>query len=766
MALIAKKLFYKELPVISAIVFWLVLCGEVSLVRQRPFINQSIAAVFMTGPLESVSPIAMRPEWNRFKILVWPYHTDVLKDYQLYRKLALGGFQIDRGAGQNEKIEFSIKQSFPYYAGHAADKGFLYLKGEDAKAVTGKTGLIIRPNSLADTQTIIRMKEHLLCNINATKNGFVLAYAFDDEISLGRLTSPGDVDIHPLSLKWFRVWLAQKYRTTHQLNSKWGTTFKGFLEVIPQGFEEIRRKNKTPPLSGWNLSPWMDFRHFMDFQFSAVLMELTRYANCLDPCTPAGFVGGQGPGPWGGYDYAMLSRSVQWMEAYDINGTNEILRSFWNKERRPRMQTFFAGKNPKLESWFLWYYLLHGNQAVIAWPDGWFHTKGDEIDPDILALEDVFKEIQGEISEPIVNQKTIFDPDPIGIYYSHPSIQAGWAMDAAIHGKTWINRKSSIDNENQTKGILRMVWCKTLEDLGYQYDFVSYLDVEEGIVDLNQRFKVIILPKTVCLSDLEAEKLRQFVKNGGTLIADYLCGMMDEHGKGRVRGVLDELFGIIRDESKGYLNGKCLSGIDGEKFRMPFLERFSCNNGSYRYGDIVVFERGTRHKSGTIGIRIKGNFGLFHTASVLITGRTGKGQTVYCNLSPLEYWAPTKRFGCYGTAWRKIVSGLLSSGGLEPRVVVYENGNSVNMIECLYWENSGRHYLGLVKNPTDGKDLRKLGVRDEIEGITGNEIELRMEFKKTVTLINLRNNVQLGVGRLFHDRFKPWEGNLYEVLSK
>ena len=51
------------------------------------------------------------------------------------------------------------------------------------------------------------------------------------------------------------------------------------------------------------------------------------------------------------------------------------------------MQTFFSTKNQKLDSWFLWYYMLHGNQAVIAWPEGWFRREGYEIAPHILALK-------------------------------------------------------------------------------------------------------------------------------------------------------------------------------------------------------------------------------------------------------------------------------------------------------------------------------------------------------------------------------------------
>jgi hypothetical protein len=63
-----------------------------------------------------------------FKILIWPYQTDVLKDYALYREIGLGGFQIDRGAGQFQRINLAIEKNFPYYAGHVADKGYLYLR--------------------------------------------------------------------------------------------------------------------------------------------------------------------------------------------------------------------------------------------------------------------------------------------------------------------------------------------------------------------------------------------------------------------------------------------------------------------------------------------------------------------------------------------------------------------------------------------------------------------------------------------------------------
>ena len=715
--------------------------------------------------LAEVPAIPSRPEWNRFKILVWQFQTSALKDIDLYRHLGLGGFHIDRGAGREDLVAFSAKEQFPYYVDHTADKGFLYLKDGNAQAVSGKHGLATRPNSLSDPEVISKIKRHIGQNIGTTKKGLVLAYAFDDEISLGTFVTPCDVDIHPLSIKWFREWLKSRYGDIGSLNREWNARFNSFDEVMPKGFEEVRGRVQKLPLSQWNLAPWMDFRQFMDFQFAWVLSELTRYANSLDPKTPAGFVGGQGPGPWGGYDYAKLSRAVQWMEAYDIHGTNEILRSFWNRDRRPRMQTFFSAKDPKLDSWFLWYYMLHGNQAVIAWPGGWFRTGGYEIAPHILALKDTFQEIQGKVSEPIVNPNTVFDPDPIGIYYSHPSIQAGWAMDAITHGRSWINRKSSIDDGNQTAGALRKVWCKLLEDLGFQYDFISYLDVEEGSIELSKRFKVIILPRTICLSDREAQALRQFVLEGGTLIADYLCGVLDEHGKGRPAGLLDDLFGIVRDESAGYMNGNGLTEIDGEKYRFPFLKRFTNYEGAVRHKGIAVFERGTKHLPEAKGIAIKGTLGLFHKTSLVVENHVGKGRAVYLNLSPIEYWDPSKRFSGYGQSLRELLSDIVNRTGIRPRARVYENGNPANMIEILHWKNGKKSYVALVKNPTDQKELAHLGQSSEIQGITGQPVEIELEFRDPFQrIMNLRTGKEFSPGQVLRDKLNPWEGNLYEVI--
>ncbi len=85
-----------------------------------------------------------------------------------------------------------------------------------------------------------------------------------------------------------------------------------------------------------------------------------------------------------------------------------------------------------------------------------------------------------------------------------------------------------------------------LHDLGFQPRTIARQEIEADILD-SSKIKVLILPFVVSLSDVEAERIKSFVEQGGLLIADYRCGLRDMHGRMRSKGVLDDVFGIKRD---------------------------------------------------------------------------------------------------------------------------------------------------------------------------------------------------------------------------
>ena len=86
---------------------------------------------------------------------------------------------------------------------------------------------------------------------------------------------------------------------------------------------------------------------------------------------------------------------------------------------------------------------------------------------------------------------------------------------------------------------LRESWSKLLDDLGLNWHCVSSSQIEKReILKPDSGIKTLVLPRTVALSDREADILHQFVQSGGRIIADAACGKFDEHGKVRARACL------------------------------------------------------------------------------------------------------------------------------------------------------------------------------------------------------------------------------------
>jgi hypothetical protein len=102
-------------------------------------------------------------------------------------------------------------------------------------------------------------------------------------------------------------------------------------------------------------------------------------------------------------------------------------------------------------------------------------------------------------------------PTPVAIHYSLPSCHAATILDAF---STWEAH--------------RQRWIGLLNDLGYQFDFLSQPQIEAG--ELTGRgFRALILPYSLALSDREVEALAKFTADGGLLLPSGPWGTMDEH---------------------------------------------------------------------------------------------------------------------------------------------------------------------------------------------------------------------------------------------
>jgi hypothetical protein len=177
---------------------------------------------------------------------------------------------------------------------------------------------------------------------------------------------------------------------------------------------------------------------------------------------------------------------------------------------------------------------------MVGWVDGWFLPDGTPR-PWLERFRLTLRELGGVQGKKLVGARRL--QDGIAIYYSHPSIQVSWMLDAEPHGRSWPNRND--DHRLGTSHNVRRAWEMLLNDAGLDYDFLAYDEV--ALHGVPARYKVLILPAAYALSDIEARRIADFAASGGTVIADFAAGLFDQHGRGRSRGALDDLFGVRHD---------------------------------------------------------------------------------------------------------------------------------------------------------------------------------------------------------------------------
>ena len=177
----------------------------------------------------------------------------------------------------------------------------------------------------------------------------------------------------------------------------------------------------------------------------------------------------------------------------------------------------------------LWHLLLLGDRGcLIWWSEDCIDWKSERYDltPRARALAPVLEEMSSPVAQIFLRAQR--QTDPIGIYYSQPSIQVDWLLESTVDGATWLRRFSSFEADHNRLAKVRNGWLKALQDLGYSPTFVSSDQCLAG--ELGQ-YRAIVLPSVLALSDAELDRLQQFIRAGGTLLCEGIPGLFDPHGK-------------------------------------------------------------------------------------------------------------------------------------------------------------------------------------------------------------------------------------------
>jgi len=533
------------------------------------------------------------------------------------------------------------------------DRDFAKKSSEYAKTKDKKN--LVRTPCLHDPAFRKAVRDRMTWWANLSKKyGFGYDYCMGDEMSLTSYTRYHDYCFGPHTLAAFRKWLQKEYGDLAALNKEWGTKFQDWAAVMPMTADEVRGRG--------NYAPWADHRTFMEVSLADFYAMIQSTLRSVDPQARAGLSGTQAPVAGNGMDWWRLSKAFSFYHTYNTGWSEEMRRAF-HKSTGVMTAPYYAGywgAGRGLES-RMWYCLLHDTASISAWTTRLFFYGDLAFSESGRDTRDYLNELKDGIWDLIRNAERL--GDGIAVHYSHPSVHG-----AFILGKDREFAKT------------RDAWVKLLHDLGVQFDFIAYAEVEQGL--LRERgYRVLILPESVALSEKEAVEIEAFVRGGGTVIADNLCALMNDRCRTLPEPRLDALFGVRH-------------GVAGKKdAKVPDGIRLRSALGSLNTGTEIKLTGAEPGLAPTTAKPLAESAARF---PVLLVNETGRGRAIYLNMSIAQY-ADDRVFHSPAEAQlHEILRSLLARAGAAPKVTVTYESKRQPHCEIVRYADGQVEYVGII----------------------------------------------------------------------
>jgi hypothetical protein len=495
--------------------------------------------------------------------------------------------------------------------------------------------------------------------------------------------------------------LSARLGPIEKANERWGTHtgwgaeqhpagFKSWAEVataVNRYYEELSQVRST---EGWNVSPWCDFRNFMDQTFADAIGRARATCQAEDPHARCATEGGQCPFPFGWYNYENVVKVVDVIEPYNGGNNVEVIRSLGPKvimvsthgfSHKPGVPLSDEDRRyQKRAPQPIWWGLFHNHQGSLIWDDNlpeyeFVNQQTREITPAADTFADTFRELHKGIGKLFINSRRLHDG--VAIHFSQASMQVHWLLDNVGDAKRW-PLHSGGDHDDQFIAVCNS-WTKLLEDLGLQYEFVARGQVENGKLG-NGEYRALILPQSMAMSAREAEQIRQFVKDGGLLVADCRAATMNEHGRDLRHGQLDDVFGIAH--VKGQTKGASVNGIED-------------------MGPIQVKGQKLNLLVGDPTVTVTSGKALAQSGQVplLVVNDFGAGKALFLNVDTSRY--PYDRLQPNAaTSLPSVVEQILALVHIEPQVQVLDAaGKRLPGTEVVRFANGALEHVAVFRNP-------------------------------------------------------------------
>jgi len=427
--------------------------------------------------------------------------------------------------------------------------------------ITDEKGNVLYPNHryMEDIGDPIYQKYALRFTDTITKrygkHPALLAFGIDNE--------PGDglISYSENARQRFIEWLKKKYLTVDSLNKAWATQrwsrrINNFEEI---GFPIATHLTDVP-------ERMLDFRRFVSDEINNLLFKVIEKVNTNAPnalittnawyyshmkyfdYSPLAYSGkitrhGAGfyPGPslltnWGVMNASFGISRIQF----------ESTNPFWCVE----FTTMTAVPNSIRKSAYA--SLMYGNQMVCGWTWQSMHAGEEQYLQGMIDWDEVPNRKYYEYKKLASEFKKIEKYFP---YIPKPEIALAFSFSSQIASKYFPEQ-----HENQ----LQACW-----------DLFYYRNMDVRIVDISYsslEYKLLIIPGLAVMDQTIANKIRDFVKNGGTVIMTTNSAIVDMYGqvfRTTRPGLLNDVFGI---RLGGFEETEVMNEISRKLFRGKKIE--------------------------------------------------------------------------------------------------------------------------------------------------------------------------------------------------
>jgi len=330
--------------------------------------------------------------------------------------------------------------------------------------------------------------------------------------------------VHPACIAAYRRYLAEQYGTIEELNASWGTEYASFDEVDlldhNDNMETAALKTCYPR--------WYDRQAFARYNLMQLSGRFVEAYRQLDPQAKTGF---EGTGRFGD-DYDAILGINGFYGPYPSIG-DDILRSAAPREL-VRSNWMGYSKTGDALSDAAWRMVMKGMDSIWYWMWSGIGSYRGYLRPTLdfwpatADLAEEMRPVRQGLGDLLLHSKMTHSG--IAIFYSLPSA---------------LSSKLENSNEFVNAEATHRIWTQLTYDLGLDFRYLTSDMLRRGLLDTRE-FKVLLLPMTQAISPEEAEIIRGFVEQGGTVVADVRPGIYDGHCKPVMPGLLDDLFGIRR----------------------------------------------------------------------------------------------------------------------------------------------------------------------------------------------------------------------------